>query len=105
MEDSLGPEGKPAKEYYSKLVKADANGKDQVFDLGAHTPKYVSCLSCLKVHYLRDIERFMESSLFLDVPDSLNKIPIKQLILSKKVGLYQVISWTRPEECACIRRA
>ncbi|XP_075514445.1 callose synthase 10-like isoform X2 [Primulina tabacum] len=29
VEDSIGPEGKPAKEYYSKLVKADANGKDQ----------------------------------------------------------------------------
>ncbi|XP_073272361.1 callose synthase 10-like [Primulina huaijiensis] len=29
VEESVGEDGKPAKEYYSKLVKADANGKDQ----------------------------------------------------------------------------
>lgn len=29
VEESVGEDGKPAKEYYSKLVKADATGKDQ----------------------------------------------------------------------------
>lgn len=33
VEDCDGPDGTVTKEYYSKLVKADAHGKDQVKDL------------------------------------------------------------------------
>lgn len=49
MEESGAADGKVTKEFYSKLVKADAHGKDQVEDLVIDAPLLFIHLVQLKI--------------------------------------------------------